>query len=31
MLSAEVQIWSSKVPVSFYDEHFDIKGWKLGA
>jgi hypothetical protein len=26
MLSAEVQIWSGKVPMSFYQQHFDIKG-----
>jgi len=25
MLSAKVQIWSGKFPMSFYQQHFDIK------
>jgi hypothetical protein len=29
MLSVEVQIWSGKVPMSFYQQHFDIKGLEI--
>jgi len=29
MLSAEVQIWSGKVPMNFHRQHFDIKGLEI--
>jgi len=29
MFSAEVQIWSGKVPMSFCQQHFDIKGLEI--
>jgi len=29
MLSAEVQILSGKVPMSFYQQHFDIQGLEI--
>jgi hypothetical protein len=29
MISAEVQIWPGKVPVSIHQQHFDIKGLEI--